>query len=351
MKHIILIILLTLGVWGQEIGVPYVDTREAVAQSAALSPDGETFYTYANNTLTHWSLSPVKVLESVKIEDADFSNQRLVNIYITPDQKRMLFVDKKKTFGVFDLSAKKFTNKIHEQFYRANLIGSYLVAIDTDKTMKFWNTLDLKEEKSIKIDNLVLNCDECSDFPLALLKSEDENVIILVTGIRMVAIDAKTLKIIKDVISYNKDFYLSLDHQIIVGMEQSFNIQTLQTIPSLSYEWVKENSNESFFHYQFQTQSIVNHLILFNHRGYSFYRKQSKQLLASLHQFKDGTWIVITPDGYFDRSEGSLKYLKKKLSSGGTFATPDGMIRTPPALDIVDEAMIQKYHKQINLKD
>jgi hypothetical protein len=348
MKLLYLFLILLSILHSEEMGVPYVDPRKAVAQSVTLSPDGETFYTYANNTLTHWSLNPVKVLESVKIEDPDFSNQRLINIYVTPDQKRIIFVCHEKAFGIFDLSTKKFTKKINEEFYRENFIGTHLITIDTDKTMKLWNSVDLHEEKRTKIDNLLLNCDHCSDLPLALLKSEDEKTICIVTGIRMIAIEPTTLKIIKDVISYNKDFYVSLNHSIVVGMEQSFNFQTLELVPSLSYEWLKEHPDKFFDHYNFRTPSFNNSLFL---RKSSFYKKLTNQKLATLYQYKNDSWIVMTPDGYFDWSEGSLRYLKKKLSSGTTFATPDGTIRTPQTLDIADDAMIQKYHKPIYLND
>jgi hypothetical protein len=136
LKHLILTILFTLSLFVQEIGVPYVDTREAVAQSAALSPDGETFYTYANNTLTHWSLNPVKVLDSVKIEDTDFSNQRLVNIYTTPDPNKIVFYQYKHSIAVYDIQKNEFISKHKSRIEYADVIGSNIIIVDRNNTIR-----------------------------------------------------------------------------------------------------------------------------------------------------------------------------------------------------------------------
>ena len=75
MKHIILIILLTLGVWAEEVGVPFVQLpKDAKELNIGLSRDGKTFYTYENNTLIHWNMNPIQIIDSVKITDPMFSS-------------------------------------------------------------------------------------------------------------------------------------------------------------------------------------------------------------------------------------------------------------------------------------
>jgi hypothetical protein len=352
MKHIILIILLTLGVWGQEVGVPYVDTRGAVMErSAALSPDGETFYTYANNTLTHWSLNPVKVLEGVKIEDGDFSNQRQITIYTTPDSNIIIFFHVQHTLAVYDIQKNEFIAKRHLSARYTDIINKNIITADDENNILQLNISNLQSKKQIKLPQKQLTCDECGDIIDGIFKSTNEKTFTLVTGVRFVVIDSNTLEILKKVESNNKRFYFSLTKKILSGENASINIDFPDSESKLS----SEDSYSLIQEPQWISRSIINDIVIHNgqdrNKSLIFQNTKTGMVLAKLYLLKNNSWIVMTPDGYFDRSEGSLKYLKKKLSSGGTFATPDGMIRTPPALDIVDEAMIQKYHKQINLKD
>ncbi len=350
MKFLYLFLIIFSCLSAQEIGVPYVDARGAVAQSAALSPDGETFYTYANNTLTHWSLNPVKVLESVRIEDKDFLNQRLVNIYTTPDPNKIVFYQYKHSLAVYDIQKNSFVAKLHSPIQYADVIGSNIIVVDQNDTIMQLDISNLQIKKQTQLPRKQLNCDECSDSPYGIFKSSNEKTFTLVTGIRFVVVDGNSLDVLKEIISYNKSFYFSLTKKILVGQEASINIDSFETVSGA----MVENSSTFVKDAEWTTNSTVNNIALQNgthrQRACIFHNTKSGKLLAELYQYKDGSWIIMTPDGYFDRSEGSLRYLKKKLSSGTTFSTPNGMIRTPPTLDRADDAMIQKYHKPIFLE-
>lgn len=350
MKYIILLILLTLGVWAQEIGVPYVDTREVVAQSAVLSPDGETFYTYANNTLTHWSLNPVKVLESVKIEDKNFINESSVNIYTTLDPNKIVFFRLKRAIAIYDIQKREFIVKYNSPIWYTEIVGSNIITIDKNRIITQLDSSNLQIKKQIQLPKKQLHCDGCSDSPYGIFKSSDEKTFTLVTSVRFVIMDSNTLDVLKEMVSFNKDFSFSLTKRILVGQKASFNIDSFENVSPM----ISMAKNPSLFvnDAQWTSRSIVNGMALAydsSLNSYTFYNMKSSQLLANLYLFPNNAWIVMTPNGYFDRSEDSLKYFKKKLSSGGTFSTSDGMIRTPLTLDIIDDLTYQKYHKQISI--
>lgn len=49
------------------------------------------------------------------------------------------------------------------------------------------------------------------------------------------------------------------------------------------------------------------------------------ELIATLRAFKDGNWIVYTPDGYYNRSQGAAKYIKWRV---GTKLSDETMYRS-----------------------
>lgn len=202
MKLLCLFLILLSLLRAEEIGVPYVDTR--VPQSAVLSPDGETFYTYANNTLTHWSLKPIKVLESVKIEEPDFINRPFVKIYVFPNNK-IVFFRHRKPISFFDWSEKKFLQKSDAASWLVRKLDSSIIEIGKDRTITKWDAANVKILQKVQIQKLELNCDECHDLPSQLFKSSDGKNFVLVTGVRFLILDSVTLKIIKEMVSNEKN--------------------------------------------------------------------------------------------------------------------------------------------------
>jgi hypothetical protein len=327
MKHLILTILFTLSLFAQEIGVPYVDTREAVAQSAALSPDGETFYTYANNTLTHWSLSPVKVIDSVKIDDVDFINRPFVKIYAFSNNK-IIFFRHRKPIGFFDWNKKKFIEKSDTPYWSVSKLDSSIIAIDKDRTITKWDASNVKVLQKIQIPKLELNCDECHDRPLQLFKSVDNKNFVLVTGIRFLVLDSTTFKIIKEMVPNDKNDKFSDPELFMTAMDIYLNSQLDKTNKMLLNEGCGTYS---------ENINLMSIKFYCGEKNYSFYRKNSLNMIASTYEFSDESWLVMAPDGHFDGSANIRKYLYIKSPSGASVA--------------IDDATYNKFHKKINLKD
>ncbi len=333
MKHIILLILLTVGVWAQEVGMPYVDTREAVAQSAALSPDGETFYTYANNTLTHWSLNPVKVLERVKIEDEDFSNKASgIDIFLL--NNKIVFTSINRGLGLFDLTLKKFIQKKYSNLHNVKLLKDYILSVDSDRTVMLLDKGSLGVIKKINIDEMN-NLGELHDRVLGAFLGKNETNIIILTGMRLIIVNTKTFSIekeIKDEFAGGqqlKDYGISIDQTKLYNGSSYLDLNTYNIIPS-SKESDCLISNRSFS----ETRSK---LLVKCKKINELYDKKNLNKLITIYFFNNGNWLISTSDGYFDGSYEARKYLYVKTSSGESVP--------------IDDIRYNKFHKQINLKD
>ncbi len=319
--------------------MPYVDTREAVAQSAALSPDGETFYTYANNTLTHWSLNPVKVLESIKIEDPDFRIQAGMMIYVS-DNKTVIFVKYKKAMGAFDIVSKKWINKVFIPFKQAVVLDKSIVIVMADRTIIKRDLATLKELKKVRFSNKLYDCEGCHDLFYYLFKNVlNDNEFIILTGNRLVKFNNE-LNIIHEVefdLLKNSagHCYISNDYHLVAGDGGTLSLDTFKSV-SITFEEVKANKIPCFL--RADSYSSSNKFILLqNKEGNTIYSKNNKNTILNIYRFSNDNWLTISPDGYFDSSDEARKYLYIKTSSGQSIP--------------IDDATYNKFHKLINLKD
>lgn len=62
---------------------------------------------------------------------------------------------------------------------------------------------------------------------------------------------------------------------------------------------------------------------------------KSEKVLATLYEYPDGEWVIITPEGYFDASYNGRKYLN--------------ILTSPFETKIIDDATFRKFHKKINV--
>jgi len=98
MKHIILIILLTLGIWGQEIGVPFIPEAVPENTSSMIVPKG-TYISHLNylekkklliagnskGVVSFITLSPLQKIGEIKAHDT-----AITAMAVTPDEKYLI---------------------------------------------------------------------------------------------------------------------------------------------------------------------------------------------------------------------------------------------------------------------
>jgi hypothetical protein len=307
--------------------VPYVDTREAVAQSAALSPDGETFYTYANNTLTHWSLSPVKVLESVKIEDLDIVNGKWHRIYVTPDQQKIIFVTT-KVLILYNLEQKAVTKKINLLGAVANMIDSNFLFVKKMMVYKL-------NPNTLEINSLAYDLRYKADFEDSayfILDSDNKEFFTIITHKQFIVVNRKTFQIVR---RFNADnsgpFFISMDGRYFKS-ELVFDLKRQELKDDLRKELKK--------HEIWYSISIFSDTLLMRDKENScltFYNRKHDIARGLFYQLMDGNWIILTTNGFFNSSSKARKYLYMKTLSG----------ESAP----IDDATYDKFHTQINLKD
>jgi hypothetical protein len=310
--------------------VPYVDTREAIAPSATLSPDGETFYTYANNTLTHWSLNPVKVLESVKIEDCFFANKKNVNLHFVDNEKIILSTN--TALGIFDMRNKKFVNtKSVQKFLFTNIVGNSIVTIDTQRTIHQYNLNNLSELNHITIPKKFPNCDECHDMPLLIFPAQDGKSFGVITGNRVLVINNRTLAIEKEINSFF-DASISIDYSTLSG-SSVLNVNEILKQENQS----NTNVNDFLTLPRFHNDSKSKFFSLINlSREYHFVNHLNGEIIATLYIFPDNEWIFLHKGNFF-HSNGGRIHLKMTDENG--------------QVNPINDATYNTFHKKINLKD
>jgi len=338
MKHIILIILLTLGVWAEEVGVPFVQLpKDAKELNIGLSRDGKTFYTYENNTLIHWNMNPVQILDSVKITDPMFPSP--LNFDFTPDGKKIVFSHKEHGIGLFDLEKKQFTKKLAKLFIFDTLVGTELFTYDKFNTLE---KIDLNSFRTTLIRKIPLKDIDTGveifpDSFWGIFRNKNGDRIIVLTRFTLYIFNPDSFK----QILYLEDSFdppvVSLDKKIINGNKTSFDVETLKTSPlKLSERRLilkqRDKPEKKYFRYEFDDwynpyidcmddNNSINVLALLNDK--------------KLYLFQNENWLIITPDGYFDGSLEARKYLYMKIASGESVP--------------IDDATFNKYHKKINL--
>jgi hypothetical protein len=365
MKHLILTILFTLSLFAQEIGVPYVQLpKDAKELNIGLSRDGKTFYTYENNTLIHWSMNPVQIIDSVKITDPMFSPKGLgfpFNFDFTPDGKKIIFSHPKRGIGLFDLEKKELTKKRSSAFFADVLIGSNILQLDPIGLVSVIDTSNLATIKQLNITlrEQSTNEEDTLDVLAGIFRNKTGDNFVVISTLKITIFDTKSLKKVREIDTNGFGLVrTSLDHQIVQsepiifdhsGLEphsiipmsvQCFDMNTLHLSLTKGKECMKLRATKQKNH-----KTILNSYDIKSwHNSHidQMYDDSSRNALAWLadnkfYQLSEIDWLVITPDGHFDGSSDSRKYLYIKTPSGESVP--------------IDDATYNKYHKQINLKD
>jgi hypothetical protein len=312
----------------EEIGVPYVDPRKAVAQSATLSPDGETFYTYANNTLTHWSLNPIRKLKTIIIDkEKDFS-QSLIKFSFLSNKRLLLFATNEK-LATFDVQTNTFLQVLDINASLVDTLFDNILLIERNGKSKILSPNNLKSiiegELSLyyKIHNTNLKSIHL------LVKNDDQETFKIKLDNRSMIVNSNTLIPISEFVS---------EGYSPVSIQKS-HLSMVKLAQEGAWRQKKGKGNQSL-NKIWRTFSSTNNFLFFDEIGddfYVLYDKQTQKKLFTYSYFQNDNWLIITPDGYFDGSPESRQYLYMKTSSGESVP--------------IDDATYNKYHKPIYLND
>ncbi|MDD3598030.1 hypothetical protein [Sulfuricurvum sp.] len=361
MKHIILLILLTLGVWGQEVGVPYLDyahinVKEFVGgrKVAVSTVNNKLIKLEAKGKFSIWNLAPFEKIDEFLIPYANW-------FYLSEDMKKIIVStytdlappsENVSTTIVWDLEKKKPLIEFPYESHGAIMTDQKLFIMEENSCLHVYDLKTFKE-----LDRIELNVTtilrrtfsatnygkEIKDSPHSLDISKDKIIIRYANNI--VILDTKTLRILKSIkfddlwATYS---YMDVEKDILYyGDKYQMDVKTLDIKESkdTSQNQIYEKLDNLIGENHFYRGSIPNP----KHKIFAYGKKQYIRLIDSktlnvygtFSEFTNNAWIIITPDGYFDGSPESRKYLTMKTLFG--------------ELVPIDDATYYKFNKKINI--
>lgn len=359
MKRIlILIMVLVVSVWAEEIGVPYVEKEMGQVQSAVLAPDGESFYTLKDEYVTHWQLEPIKKLSSFKIKLFEEEKRQKYSMYISSDSKKMV-VMARMALLLLDLKKKDLIKRKKAEFYWGIMDGMVFKTTYNKKIVKDNKPIREVVYKEYNIDNLEVTkelslpylCNEsthrCSEHYMHYINYMyiySDKLFVLKLDDIISVLDKKTLKKLDKSWKIWNKCYFTLDKKFFYCLSNNeqytkINLDTLDAKKIVSKDLVHKKS----LHDIYSNISLYKKLSLVfdfdideKSASLDFYNNKLNIKIAAFYQFKNDEWILINSDGYFEASRDARQYLKRK--------TLDGKIAP------INDETYEKYNKKIILK-
>lgn len=362
MKHIILIILLTLGVLGQEIGVPYVQAQNFKTdhKSSSLFQDKKIFYNLdRNGKITAWALNPFQklyenhIMHGVPIGRTSISDDGK-QLFI-PVQKNDRNTSQSYQYGdnglvVFDTENNRqiswipFESPVFKAVFKDNsvytLTDEQILRRYDAKTFNEVQKTEFNETKVIRmafgpgcgLGNIV----KASAYGLD--KSGDGKKLIAYFTESILILDIDTFKILKS-IQLNESLryhYFDEDKKVLYYNNRfRIDLNTLEITPYVDDPYVEseEERIKNWFRKLYGITPSVKDRFVF--KSSQFIDVKSEKILATLYEYPDSEWVIMTPEGYFDASRNGRKYINVLTSSFGT--------------EIINDATFRKFHKKINI--
>ena len=376
MKKIFLVMFLVVGInlfageW-----VPYIDTKEGKIDSAVLAPNGKSFYTLKDGTITHWQLNPVKLLESFRINIKP-THERFIGIKMFLDraENRMLLWTQEEIL-LLDLKKKEILNNITVSTVGLVQIGGKIFTINKSNEIvqRDFRTLKILDTKKIKLD-----CENSQCLKSIQYLVGRENYLYYGGDGFFVQISAKNLEKIKQfsistttALSYNhREMYFRNKCELPYGCKYKISLNNGEVTHLLPPE---DATNKELHDYtmssdnskttipvkianisnvsQYKNIMILrlshksNYLkqsILNNYRGMPWGVLDSKKnLFFVLASFKNNQWIFMNSEGFFQMSKNARQYLKMRFKDD-----QDNLVHDKQVKDISDD-VFKKYNKVI----
>ena len=333
-KLLIITLLLIVAIRAEEIGVPYVEEKQGLIQSAVLAPDWNSFYTLKDDLVTKWQLSPIKKLLSFETS-IDYKKGSVgYQINVSNDNKRVILYSSKE-IQLWDIQSQKHLKTVKENLYSGVRSKYGFLTIGEKNVLRIWDDKSLTLENSIDFNEFI-------DGPAYSMLNGD-NILIVNYFDNAISFDLNTLKII-DMVRGSWDGFDQLDVDMNTFTTKVKNKYSDKFNPYNFYLYMKDigktRLQETISSYKGSTNSNEIVLLKFfdNYRFAKASLEKSgkfKKRLYHLYQF-DNT-IILRFGSTFTGAGNFKKYVKMK--------TKDGKILP------INNATFKEYNKNINLKD
>jgi WD40 repeat protein len=167
MKHIILLILLTLGVWGQEVGVPFVPEAIPENTTSMIVPKG-TYISHlsylekkkmliaanSKGVVSFITLSPLQKIAEIKAHDTS-----ITAMTVTPDEKYLITAGQDAGLKLWEIESKQFLGIF--ETHGMPILGlvvtpdsKRLITVDACVDLVYWDLVSKKMVKKITVNSL-----------------------------------------------------------------------------------------------------------------------------------------------------------------------------------------------------
>jgi len=166
-RLLVLILIFSVGVFAdEEVGIPYIDRHKGLIESAVLSEDEKSFYTFQGEDLIHWNLSPLKKLASWKIhiKKIEIGNKknRFHDIYFLDNYKKVLITSINELM-IYNLQTNRIENSVSYRSHSIIKDGNFLYLTHPTKLdevgeynidLEVWSIAKLQRVQSVNLTQL-----------------------------------------------------------------------------------------------------------------------------------------------------------------------------------------------------
>jgi len=377
MRKILLILVLVVGLFAEDGYIPRVERDIGTYYSAILASDGKSFYTLKKDLVTHWQLNPIKKLDSFRtgIKPVD-ENKLGYNIHVTADKSKMV-INSQDEIQLWDLKTKKQIKKLKVKTVWGLMDEETFITIDENRVITKYDTKTLKILQTKQLKDPCDNWSDpygnsCHSKPVFMIKSEDK--LIYFSENYLLFLEKNSLDITKDIktgvmglssMDYKTLYYIPMSKP---QPSKMINIKNKKIDSIKSYDFISYSNKHyllgSFRAKGLKISSYYKYLSLAatayrptpsSRRilHYAFFDNKREKPIATFLQFKDGEWILIDVDGYFEASSKKVKKYLTMRKHYKTYRRPNTTVLknifSDKGLKISDE-IYKKYNKKINLK-
>ena len=351
MIKLLITLLLVIAVRAEEIGVPYVEKKQGLIQSAVLAPDGNSFYTLKDDLVTKWQLSPIKKLLSFETSIVYQSHSDEYQINVSKDNKRVIHYSLKE-IQLWDIENKKHLKTVKENLSLGASSQYGFLALTKSNMLHIWDDKDLTLLKTIKIEHDY----EWEGARYSYNMINGNNMLFINYVVDGLFFNLDTLKIvdtISNITDEDNKIRNAYGHTISKYRQKYMNKYANKFNPYLWRTYMKFIWEERYFStissYALLTSNdtkFKNEIALYklsNNSQYFFAKVffnqegKHKRKLYRFYQFKDAWVLMDIRKQYFTGAGNIKKYVKMK--------TKDGKIIP------INNATFKKYNKNIDLKD